>query len=34
MTENDKRKYAGKGYAVSILTPQSKDWNEIQKSKV
>lgn len=31
MAENYRRKYAGKGYAVSILTPQLKDWNEIQK---
>ncbi len=31
ITENYRRKYTGKGYAVSILTPQMKGWNEIQK---
>lgn len=33
ITENYRRKYTGKGYAVRILTPQLKDWNEIQKKQ-
>jgi hypothetical protein len=33
MAESYRRKYTGKGYETSILTPRLKDWNEIQKKQ-